>query len=95
VVCNNAHSTEQRTARWLLTTADRVRNETFPLTQDFLAQMLGVRRQTVSETASRLQADQLIRYTRGIITILDRQRLEAATCACYRIIRDEFAAIGG
>ena len=95
VVCNNAHSTEQRTARWLLTTADRVRNETFPLTQDFLAQMLGVRRQTVSENASRLHPDELIRYTRGTITILDRQRLEAATCECYRIIRDEFAAVGG
>jgi CRP-like cAMP-binding protein len=95
VVCNSAHSTECRTARWLLTTADRVRNDTFPLTQDFLAQMLGVRRQTVSEAAGRLQADELIRYSRGTITILDRQRLEAAACECYRIIREEFEAVGG
>ena len=95
VVCNNAHSTEQRTARWLLTTGDRVRNDTFPLTQDFLAQMLGVRRQTVSETAGRLQAGGLIQYTRGIVTILDRPALEAAACECYGIIRHEFRQAGG
>jgi CRP-like cAMP-binding protein len=95
VVCNNAHSTEQRAARWLLTTADRVRSEKFALTQDFLAQMLGVRRQTVSETASRLQADGLIQYTRGVVTISDRPALEAITCECYRIIRNEFEQTGG
>jgi CRP-like cAMP-binding protein len=72
VVCNTVHSTEKRAARWLLTTGDRVRCDTFPLTQDFLAQMLGVRRQTVSESASRLQADGLIQYTCGIVTIADR-----------------------
>jgi CRP-like cAMP-binding protein len=95
VVCNNAHTTEQRAARWLLTTGDRIRSDTFALTQEFLAQMLGVRRQTVSETASRLQADELIRYTRGIITILDRPALEGAACECYRIIRHEFQQVGG
>jgi CRP-like cAMP-binding protein len=90
VVCNTVHSTEKRAARWLLTTGDRVRSDTFPLTQDFLAQMLGVRRQTVSESASRLQADGLIQYTCGIVTIADRAALEAGACECYRIIRDEF-----
>jgi CRP-like cAMP-binding protein len=92
VVCNTAHSTEQRAARWLLTTGDRVRSERFALTQDFLARMLGVRRQTVSESASRLQSDGLISYTRGIVTILDRTALEGVACECYSIIRAEFAA---
>jgi CRP-like cAMP-binding protein len=95
VVCNNAHSIEERAARWLLTTGDRVRSDRFPLTQDFLAQMLGVRRQTVSESAGRLQADGLIRYSRGIVTISDRPALEAAACECYRIIRHEFEQVGG
>jgi CRP-like cAMP-binding protein len=95
VVCNNAHSVEQRAARWLLTTADRVRSDRFPLKQDFLAQMLGVRRQTVSESAGRLQADGLITYTRGVVTIADRPALEATACECYLIIRHEFDQVGG
>lgn len=95
VVCNSTHSAEQRAARWLLTTGDRVRRDTFPLTQDFLAQMLGVRRQTVSESASRLQADGLIQYSRGIVTISDRPSLEDTACECYRIIRFEFEQAGG
>jgi len=90
VVCNTAHSAEQRAARWLLTTQDRVGREVFPLTQQFLAQMLGVRRPTVSETASRLQSQGLVRYSRGVITITDRSGLEHLACDCYRIVKAEF-----
>jgi CRP-like cAMP-binding protein len=90
VACNQTHTTEQRTARWLLTTADRVRSNTFLLTQEFLGQMLGVRRPTVSEVASQLQADGLIEYTRGRIRILDRPALVRVACDCYLIVKAEF-----
>ena len=90
VVCNSVHPVEQRMSRWLLMSADRVRSDRFELTQEFLAQMLCVRRATVSETASRLQADGLIRYSRGIMTITDRQRVGEAACECYDILRREF-----
>ncbi|HEX8903307.1 MAG TPA: Crp/Fnr family transcriptional regulator [Longimicrobiaceae bacterium] len=89
--CNRKHPVEQRCARWLLMTHDRVTGDTFELTQLFLSQMLGVRRATVSEAAAALQERALIEYTRGRITVLDRAGLEAAACACYRIIRAEFA----
>jgi CRP-like cAMP-binding protein len=88
--CNSRHSMEQRCARWLLMTHDRVGRDEFPLTQEFLGQMLGVRRATVSEIASKLQHDGLIEYTRGSITIRDSNRLEHVACECYRIIRDEY-----
>jgi CRP-like cAMP-binding protein len=91
--CNRKHSTEQRCARWLLMTHDRVGSDTFELTQLFLSQMLGVRRATVSETAAALQAQGLIDYTRGRITVVDRAGLEAASCPCYGVIRGEFAAM--
>jgi CRP-like cAMP-binding protein len=94
VACNLVHLVEQRAARWLLTTSDRVRGDRFPLTQDFLAQMLGVRRTTVSEVASKLQNDGLITYRRGELEILDRPRLEDTACECYRIIRAEFDGLG-
>ena len=90
VACNSTHSAEQRAARWLLTTQDRVRRDEFSLTQEFLAQMLAVRRPTVSEIAGRLQQQGLIRYVRGHITVLDRARLEALACSCYRIVREAF-----
>jgi CRP-like cAMP-binding protein len=90
VICNSTHSAEQRACRWLLTTHDRVDRDQFPLTQEFLAQMLGVRRPTVSEIASRLQSEGLIRYTRGVITICDRPTLERATCDCYWIVKAEY-----
>jgi CRP-like cAMP-binding protein len=90
VVCNSSRSADQRAARWLLTTQDRVGREEFPLTQQFLAQMLGVRRPTVSETASRLQSQGLIHYSRGVITIADRPALEQLVCECYRIVKAEF-----
>lgn len=95
VVCNNTHSTEQRAARWLLTTQDRVERDEFPLTQEFLAQMLGVRRPTVSEVASNLQGKELIRYRRGQMTISDRKGLETLTCGCYEVVRREFDALMG
>lgn len=89
--CNRRHTVEQRCARWLLMTHDRVDGDTFELTQLFLSQMLGVRRATVSEAATALQGQGLIEYTRGRITVLDRPGLEAAACPCYGIIRAEFA----
>jgi CRP-like cAMP-binding protein len=93
VVCNHTHATYVRMARWLLTTQDRVGTEEFSLTQEFLAQMLGVHRPTVSETAQRLQSEGMIRYSRGVITITDRARLEQTACECYRIVKAEFDAI--
>ena len=88
--CNSLHSVEERMCRWLLMTQDRVGEDEFPLTQEFLSQMLGVRRPTVSTAASILQKAGLIRYSRGNITILDREGLEASSCECYRIIQTEF-----
>lgn len=90
VACNRLHTIEQRTARWLLVTRDRVDGPTFPLTQEFLSQMLGVRRASVSESASALQEEGLISYTRGIVTILEPKNLEARACICYQIIRATF-----
>ena len=93
--CNRVHSMEQRLARWLLSSHDRVGVDQFPLTQEFMSQMLGVRRATVSEAASALQEDGLIRYSRGMLTIADRHGLEMAACDCYRIVRDEFDRLLG
>jgi CRP-like cAMP-binding protein len=89
VACNRLHSTEQRAARWLLMTQDRVSREEFGLTQQFLAQMLGVRRATVSESASALQEKGFIRYRRGVISIRDRAGLERTTCECYHLVTRE------
>jgi CRP-like cAMP-binding protein len=93
--CNRVHSIEQRCARWLLQTHDRVGKEDFPLTQEFLAQMLGVRRARVNVGAGMLQDAGFIRYIRGRIEILDRAGLEAASCACYGIIKREFERLLG
>ena len=94
VVCNRTHPTEARMARWLLTTQDRVGREHFQLTQEFMAQMLGVHRPTVSDTAGRLQKDGLIRYSRGNMGIINRPDLERIACECYRIVKDEFDDLG-
>lgn len=93
VVCNSTHNTEQRAARWLLTTGDRVRRDEFPMTQEFLGQMLGVRRPTVSETAGHLQERGLIRYSRGHMTITDREALTTTACSCYALLADEFRRV--
>jgi len=84
--CNQLHSPKQRCARWLLMTHDRVGRDEFVLTQEFLCQMLGLRRATVSEVASSMQRAGLIRYTRGRISIIDRHALETACCECYGVI---------
>jgi CRP-like cAMP-binding protein len=90
VACNQLHSVEERTARWLAHTHDRVHSDTFPITQEFLALMLGVRRATVSVSAGTLQRAGLIRYSRGRMTILDPDGLRAAACGCYRLIQRTF-----
>jgi CRP-like cAMP-binding protein len=93
--CNRMHAVEERCARWLLMTHDRVHEGSFPLTQEFLAQMLGVRRPTVSIAAGMLAKAGLIHYVRGQMTVLDRAGLEAASCECYRIITGEFERLIG
>lgn len=88
--CNRLHEIDLRTSRWLLHTADWVGRERFELTQEFLAYMLGVRRPSVTTAAAMLQRAGFITYRRGTIEIVDRFGLEAATCECYTIIRDEY-----
>ncbi len=86
--CNRGHRTRQRCARWLLMTADRMHSGRFDLTQEFLAQMLSVRRTTVSEVAGALADAGHIQYKRGTITVLDRAGLEADACTCYGALRE-------
>jgi CRP-like cAMP-binding protein len=87
--CNRLHDVEERLARWLLMSFDRIGTRTLPLTQEFLAQMLGTRRSTVSVAASILQKAGMIAYTRGNVTILNKLKLEAAACDCYQIIQQQ------
>jgi CRP-like cAMP-binding protein len=93
--CNRVHPVETRCARWLLQTHDRVGEDAYTLTQEFLAQMLGVQRPSVNAAARTLQQAGLIRYVRGRITIVDREGLESASCACYGIIQREFDRLLG
>lgn len=86
--CNRVHLLQQRAARWLLTTADRMRSPTFDITQEFLAQMLSVRRASVSRVARSLAAAGAITYVRGTLTIVDRQQLGSYACSCYDVVRD-------
>ncbi len=88
-VCNLYHSIDARLARWLLMSHDRMIVNEFQLTQEFLSNMLGVRREAVNKAATSLRQQQLISYSRGKIKILDRIKLESASCACYAIIRQE------
>lgn len=93
--CNRLHAAEERLCRWLLMTQDRVGSDWFPLTQEFMAEMLGVRRATVSLTASALQHAGLIKYSRGKVTVLSREKLEKASCACYVLVRKEMERLFG
>ncbi|MEH2163857.1 MAG: Crp/Fnr family transcriptional regulator [Nostoc sp.] len=95
VACNRLHILEERLARWLLTVSDRLESEDFPLTQEFIAQMLGVRRSGVTVAASTLSRAGMISYRRGHINILNRDDLEATSCECYRVIQNEFARLLG
>jgi CRP-like cAMP-binding protein len=90
VACNRRHSMEERCARWLLTTHDRVGGQQFPLTQEFLAQMLGVRRASVTVAAGMLQKAGFIKYSRGRVTIVDRDGLEKCSCECYKASWDSY-----
>ena len=93
VLCNRMHSVDERLARWLLSSADRMESESLNLTQEFLAQMLGAQRSTVTVAAGNMQRDGLIGYSRGKIQILDRPKLEASTCECYGIVRSSYDRI--
>ena len=89
--CNRLHEVDERLARWLLMSHDRIGSDVLPLTQEFLAQMLGTRRSSVSVAASILQKAGLIYYNRGNVTILDRAALEEAACECYTIMKEQLA----
>lgn len=88
--CNCLHTVEKRFCRWLLMTHDRMEADEFPLTQEFIASMLGIHRQSITEVAQSLSQRGLIRYRWGKVTILDRHGLEAAACECYQLIRQQF-----
>lgn len=89
-VCNRHHSLDQQLCRWLLLSMDRLRGNELIMTQELIANMLGVRREGVTEAALSLQRAGLIRYARGHITVLDRPALEARTCECYAVVRKEY-----
>jgi CRP-like cAMP-binding protein len=92
--CNRLHDIEQRLARWLLMTQDRVDSGLLPITHDFLATMLGTDRPTVSLAAGLLQKKKLIEYTRGAVKIVNRKKLEDSACECYRVIRQYDGELG-
>lgn len=89
-VCNRLHPIEQQLCRWLLLSHDRLQADELKMTQELIANMLGVRREGVTYAAGRLQTAGLIKYARGRITILDRKGLEAAVCECYQVVKDEY-----
>ena len=93
--CNARHQVQERCARWLLMTHDRMHHKDFHLSHEFLAVMMGVRRPTVSVVAETLQASGFIRYSQGTIEVLDRHGLEGASCECYAAIRTLFDSLGG
>ncbi|MGI8733928.1 MAG: Crp/Fnr family transcriptional regulator [Pyrinomonadaceae bacterium] len=94
-VCNRLHTVEQQLCRWLLLSHDRVRADELIMTQELIADMLGVRREGVTVAAGRLQDAGAISYVRGHIKILDRQKLEETVCECYRVVKDEFDRLLG
>jgi len=89
-VCNRHHSVDQQLCRWLLLSLDRLASSELTMTQELIANMLGVRREGVTEAAGKLQLGGLIHYRRGKITVLDRPRLEARSCECYQVVKTEF-----
>jgi CRP-like cAMP-binding protein len=89
-VCNRHHTVDQQLCRWLLLSLDRLPSNELHMTQELIANMLGVRREGVTEAAGRLQSAGLIHYSRGRITVLDRPGLEARVCECYEVVRQEF-----
>ncbi|MEB3220267.1 MAG: Crp/Fnr family transcriptional regulator [Nostocales cyanobacterium 94392] len=91
--CKSHHLIEERFARWLLSVHDCVNQNELPLTQKFISEMLGVRRASVTEAAIALQKAELIKYSRGMITILNRKELEQAACECYGLIKNEFTRL--
>jgi CRP-like cAMP-binding protein len=95
IICNHRHSVTKRMCRWLLMSHNRMATDAFPLTHEFLAQMLGVRRPTVTAVAGNLQKAGLINYHRGRITVLDRKGLEAGSCECYEVIAKELDRLLG
>jgi CRP-like cAMP-binding protein len=94
-VCNRLHSVEQQLCRWLLLSHDRVNTDELIMTQELIADMLGVRREGVTVAAGHLQDAGAISYVRGHIKILDRQKLEETVCECYRVVKDEFDRLLG
>ena len=90
VACNGLHSVEQRCARWLLLTHDRVGSDEFPMTHEFLSQMLGVRRASVTVTAGTLQRAGFVEFSRGRVAVVDRAGLESAACECYAVTREVY-----
>jgi CRP-like cAMP-binding protein len=88
--CTRLHRVEHRLARWLLTAQDRVGGAEFPMTHEFMAQILGVRRATITEVAGEFQANGLVRCRRGVVAILDRDGLRQVSCDCYRVVQEEF-----
>jgi CRP-like cAMP-binding protein len=93
VLCNRMHPVDARLARWLLASADRMESETLHLTQEFLAQMLGTQRSTVTVAAGVMQREGLIGYSRGKIRILERGKLERRACECYRIVLSSYERV--
>ena len=89
-VCNRHHAVDQQLCRWLLLSLDRLRGNELVMTQELIANMLGVRREGVTEAAGKLQAAGLIKYSRGRIMVLDRARLEASVCECYAVVKKEY-----
>src|SRR5690349_13484443 len=89
-VCNRHHTVDQQLCRWLLLSLDRLPANELVMTQELIANMLGVRREGVTEAAGKLQVDGLISYSRGKITVLDRKRLEKRVCECYAVVKKEY-----
>jgi hypothetical protein len=94
-VCNRLHGVEQQLCRWLLINHDQLVSNKLVMTQELIANMLGVRREGVSIAATHLQEKGVIKYSRGTISILDRKKLEAVACECYQVVMDEYDRLLG